>query len=201
MGYLNELSEKYSSLSMEKDKKEILKLFPRKEGKLLLPTQGKISIPRGKTLVFFNSCNLEASNDKILEKMEQSLSCRVISITETVNAYQKYHSSQELIDSIIEEEIIDSLEDGYITVIKDIFSDLLRRAILLRCFEEYYTRTVSITLDDSDEFQGSLIHDIIRSINHFNEDRKNKLRLGVDISYIVPCSLIDQIKIISVEEV
>lgn len=196
MGAYSELLEKYGDLSSEKDKKEILKIFPRKEGKLVFPSEGKIVIPRGRTLVFFNSCYKEASSEKILKKLECHSICKMVSMSAIKESYGTYDNACEIINSIFEDDVIYGLEDGYITVIEDVYTDMLGRAILLKGFEKYYTNVVAITLDYSIEAKGSFIYDMFNSLSRLNEDRRNRLRLGVDFNYIVPLSVIDSLKIV-----
>lgn len=196
MGEYTELINKYNNVSLDKIKKEALDIFPKKEGKIIFPHQESILIPSKRTLIIFTSNGSEPLKDNIIKKFDRSLDCNVISVFDIVNTYSCESNFFEIINDVLEEEIITSLEDGFVTVVDYIYTDILKRAILLKAFEKYYDNSIDITIDMSLKSSGKKLYNMLSSICHLKEDRRNKFNLGVDINYIIPYYLEDKIKII-----
>lgn len=195
MGEYTELINMYKNVSLEKSQKEAFNIFPKKQGKIVFPHQESIIIPSRKTLVIFTANSNNPSNKNLIRKFDRSLDANVISISDIVEMYASESNFSEIINEVFEEEVITSLEDGFVTVVDYIYTDILKRAILLKAFEKYYDNAIDITIDMSFEGKGKMLYGMLSSICHLKEDRKNKFNLGVDINYIIPYYLEEKLKI------
>lgn len=195
MGEYAELITKYKNLSFEENQKETINIFPKKQGKIVFSHQNVITMPSRKTLVIFTTNGENSSNANLIKKFDKSLDANVISISDIVEMYSSKSHFSEVVNEVFEEEVITSLEDGFVTVIDSTYTDILKRAIVLKAFEKYYDNAIDITIDMSFMGKGKMLYGMLSSICKLKEDRKNKFNLGVDINYIIPYHLEDKLKI------
>lgn len=196
MGEYADLINMYNNVYLDNNQKEVLSIFPKKQGKIIFPHQNKILIPSRKTLVILTTNSNNPLKDNIIKKFDRSLDANVIFVSDIVQMYSSELNFSQIINEVFEEEVITSLEDGFVTVIDYIYTDILKRAIVLKAFERYYDNSIDITIDMSFKSKDKMLYSMLSSICHLKEDRKNKFNLGVDINYIVPYYLEDKIKVI-----